>query len=200
MDRDGFAWPSQPTLAKAARVSDRTVRRHIEQAVALGWLSVDLAGHTGQGWRRHAYRCAIPDQLAVDDKDEELADVYSSKLGDVDPIEGADMMVSSPSAERADITVSSPSLQHAETCGHPAQEGADISSEGADAGDQNVRTQLCPTISSSELLNLNSHRSEAQLAQRARDFVDVGMSEESRRARQQARTLAERIRMEETGT
>jgi helix-turn-helix protein len=198
MDRDGFAYPGQATLAKGARASVRTIRRHIDQAQALGWIGVSLAGNSGQAWRHYAYRCCIPDDVFLDEKDDALADVVASQHGDIEATEGADSIVSSPNGSRADIAVSAASVEHPakcstkptnnpvanETCGHPTPEGADIrSTTCGQAGGQKVRTKLVPTNSRSETPVLRTHvRVEAQPAEAGAHVVaDATKAEEKKR-------------------
>lgn len=183
MNRDGFAYPSQVTVARGARASVRTIRRHMDQAERLGWVAIELAGNAGQGWRRHGYRCAVPDHVVLDESDEALADVVESQSGPIESSKRADILMSSPNRRpsftmsREDTIVSSPldaaSETLPETCGHPEQERADIRGKGADTGDQNVRTKLVPTNSSSnsqseEGLQEEAHAAAAAARQRAR--------------------------------
>jgi len=93
MDKDGFAYPRQALLARGARASVRTVRRHIQQAQRMGWIGVTESRTGGQSWRRHMYRAAVPDSITLDEKDEALSDVITAQNGDIEP-KGADTLVS----------------------------------------------------------------------------------------------------------
>jgi Helix-turn-helix domain len=74
MDRDGYAYPSQETIAKGASVSEKTAQRKLDTARKLGWLHVETRGRTGQGWKLHGYRCCIPDHIAVGAPDQRIID------------------------------------------------------------------------------------------------------------------------------
>ncbi|MCJ8501029.1 helix-turn-helix domain-containing protein [Desulfatitalea alkaliphila] len=64
MDPDGGnCFPSTATLATAAGISERSVCTHLDIAVETGWLFKAVAGHNGQGWRRHCYHPTIPKAL-----------------------------------------------------------------------------------------------------------------------------------------
>jgi hypothetical protein len=186
MDRDGYAWPSQSLWAKGSRVTERTIRRHMERAVALGWLAVETAGRTGQGWRHYAYRACVPDHLQLDDLDESISDALTAQNGGIDPQKGADTIVSSRQAKGADIAVSSPTAPRGQTCGHQAPEGADI--QGTTCGHsyvQNVRTQLCPTNSRSETPAYKTPQTEAQRS--APSTRDVSLKREEQEPEVQQR-------------
>jgi hypothetical protein len=77
--RDGYAFPGQATIAKGARASVRTVRRHIDQAESEGWLRVELDHRTGKGWRRNVYLCVVPEDLEehLNEKDSELREAQT---------------------------------------------------------------------------------------------------------------------------
>ena len=106
MDRHGFAFPGQPTWAKAARKSVRMLQRYIARGRRLGWLEVINAGRSGKGWAFNGYRCCIPDGIELDAKDEEIATAIVAEAGDID---GDDTMMSQPGAVGNDIAMSSPS-------------------------------------------------------------------------------------------
>lgn len=118
MDRDGFAFPNQDTIAKGSRNSVRTVRRHVDQAVAAGWLSVSLAGRGGQGWRHQSYRACVPDHIDLGATDDAISDSLSAQFGDTEapakpvtarPPEAPDKLMTGAGIERADTSLSSPS-------------------------------------------------------------------------------------------
>jgi len=73
MDENGFAYPSNRTWAKAARMSINTLRKHIQTAKDEGWLGVNERGGAGQKWKLNTYRCAVPDAIELTEKDETLA-------------------------------------------------------------------------------------------------------------------------------
>lgn len=126
MDGNGLCHPSQKTIAKGARTTERTVRRHLARAEALGWLHISERRAQGHGWRRHEYRATVPPEVDLSDVDEELREYALTEYGEVE--------------ERADMIVSGPSTDEPETCGHidpnvrtPVTERADIAvSKGAD--------------------------------------------------------------------
>src|SRR5262249_3584922 len=125
MNDDGLAYPGQDTLARGAHASVRTIRRHMKEAEALGWVHIELSGRTGQGWRHYVYRSVVPDHVPLEGKDRVLADLAADECR---VPQGTDTAMSSPTSRRADTIVSPPSS----TCGHAEQEGADIPREGAD--------------------------------------------------------------------
>lgn len=68
MNRDGSGRVPQPTLAAAARVSERSVRRHLDHGYALGLLARTARGHRrgdGSGWSSR-YQLTLPHALATD--------------------------------------------------------------------------------------------------------------------------------------
>lgn len=54
-DRHGHAWPSQKELAKACRMSERSVRTAVKALEALGWISREATntGKTGRANDRY---------------------------------------------------------------------------------------------------------------------------------------------------
>jgi hypothetical protein len=177
LDRDGFAYPAQKTLARGARTSVRTIRRHMRQAVGLGWMSMEQMNQGGQDWRCYRYRCAVPDHIPLSRLDETMADGIVSNYAE---IEGADKAMSSPSTERADSIVSPPASAPNPTCGHPRPQRADIQSTTCgQAGGQNVRTQLVPTNSRLET-HVRTHVGEGALA---RTVCANGISKEDQEAK-----------------
>jgi hypothetical protein len=83
MDRRGFAFPSQETLATASRVSLRTVQRHLHAAIQAGWLHAQLAGRTDRKWRHYCYRCCIPDHIEVDEQQESVSNAMVAESGEI---------------------------------------------------------------------------------------------------------------------
>lgn len=57
MDRDGVCWPSQATVAKAARTTPPTVSRLLKRAVRNGWLKRRRRPNPHRGY---VYRAAVP--------------------------------------------------------------------------------------------------------------------------------------------
>ncbi len=195
MDDNGFAYPGQQTLAHGARASVRTIRRHMEQAQKLGWVEFELAGRSGQGWRRYIYRCAVPDHVPLGEKDEMLADAVASEWGN---IKRADTLVSSPSPKRADTLMAAPSPKGADTCGQSAQKRADIGDTTCgQAGGPKVRTKLSPMNSRSETHASNSRSHEGAALPRhpvAHAIPDERQrSEEIERNRRAATRLCEEL-------
>lgn len=196
MDDHGFAYPGQETLARGARSSIRTIRRHMEQAQKLGWVDFELAGRTGQGWRQYLYRCCVPDHVRLGDKDEVLADAVVSEFGD---IERADTRMSSPSPGREDTSVSAPSPKRADTCGQPAQKRGDTGAATCgQAGGQNVRTQLVPRNSRSETPALTHASYEGGAL--TRPAVTHAIPDETQKAEEIERRRREAARLIETVT
>jgi hypothetical protein len=97
MDGEGFAYPGQPKWAKAARTSVRNLQRHIAKGRRLGWIDVVNAGRGGKGWAFNGYRCCVPDDVPLDEKDERISDAIIAQAGDV----GDDTAMSSPTIPRA---------------------------------------------------------------------------------------------------
>jgi hypothetical protein len=193
MDRDGYAYPGQESIAAGMRASVRTVRRLIDAAARMGWLHVEEFKVTGKGWRRNSYRCTVPLHLDLEEMDENLRDVIVSQVGDVDDEEsahGADTRMAAPTAteepaphvalqlpRRAAMMVSAPVTRVRDACVTRAlHDGADISPLGADirdawcgqAGGQMVRTQLWPMKYSVEVVSSRSSQYEGPLARSAR--------------------------------
>jgi hypothetical protein len=73
-----------------------TLRRHVHSAVKAGWLGVEVERGTKQSWKRHLYRCAIPEHIELSEKDEILSLSVASEFGDID--EGVSIMADTPSA------------------------------------------------------------------------------------------------------
>ena len=66
MDMDGMCFPSTVIIAKAAKISERCVCEHLEKANKAGWIKKMVAGHSGQGWKRHKYSAVIPDKALTE--------------------------------------------------------------------------------------------------------------------------------------
>ena len=113
MDEDGFAFPNQSSIALGARISERTVRRHLADAERLGWLSIDSVNLGGLGWRRHEYRATVPTNVPIAGADREIcAEVQLEALA--------------PSREERAETMSAPSDTQGEAV--PSKKGADMKS------------------------------------------------------------------------
>ncbi len=165
MNRDGYAYPSQATLAKASRRSVRMLRRYINRAEEMNWLAVVTAGHTGQGWRHHGYRACVPDEIPLTDADEDISRALEAQLGEIQPGERADTVMSSSSLKRADTSMAARQ--------DSAYEGADIQNRNvrtsaSERGDTSVSATcghgyvpLTPPLNSR---SLNSRSEEARLA------------------------------------
>jgi hypothetical protein len=119
MDKQGFAYPGQPTWAKAARMSTRMLQRYIARGRSLEWLVVVNAGRGGRGWAYNGYRCCIPDGIQLDEKDEAIADAIVAQAGDIEG--GDDTMMSSPSGVGSDMAMSSPSGKPSAKPLHPEE-------------------------------------------------------------------------------
>jgi hypothetical protein len=63
-DDRGHAFPGVREIAKRAGVRADTVASHVNLAVNEGWLTRDLAGAGGLGWRRASYNLRIPERLS----------------------------------------------------------------------------------------------------------------------------------------
>jgi hypothetical protein len=177
MDRHGFAFPGQPTWAKAARRSVRMLQRYIARGRTLGWLEVVNAGRSGKGWAFNGYRCCVPDGIELDEKDESIAEAIIAEAGDVD---GDDTMMSLPQVSRSDIAMSSPAGKpSSKPSGTPSPDvprldGDDMARTmvttsgtfGDDISGNLVATQLWRTNSCSE----NSH------SENSRESLKVGLT------------------------
>lgn len=152
MDERGVAYPSQKTLARAARGCVRTVKSHVKQAKALGWLEVELAGRNGKGWRHYAYRCTVPDAVAIS-VDERGATIVAPP---------------SPSAPQRGATANAP----------PTPQGGAILSEGGASPSTEVVQQLVPTNSYSETPALRTKSKSA--ASRPRDTRSAAQEPQAR--------------------
>jgi hypothetical protein len=168
MNRGGYAYPSQESWARGARVSKRTVQRHQKLAVATGWLVIEDARRVGtHGWRQNAYRCAIPDALELDDQEEAISEAIGNEGGEIEPHEGDDTQMSSASLKPSDSIVSSrpnrggdtmmsprspPERPHDRTTWrHGALNVTTWDDQRGDMGRHNVATSGCRTNSRKKL-------------------------------------------------
>jgi hypothetical protein len=129
MDADGYTFVGQARIAEGARASVRTVQRHLETAMRLGWLRVQLtrvasrdSPHTSF---KNNYWACVPEDLELSAVDNELRDDVGSQSDD--SAEGGDTAMSSPrcfTVERDDTETI--------RCRHPEAEGDDKSAEGCD--------------------------------------------------------------------
>jgi hypothetical protein len=186
MNRDGYAFPGQQTIARGARASVRTVQRHIEKAEREGWIGVRLAGRGGQGWRHLAYRAAIPADLNLSYLDETIADTIEGSEG---VIEGGDPIVSPPYTRRDAVAASvSPASSQATSqaeglasastrSDNKRSEVATVDGEGGDISDANVATQLCRTNSRSETPASLTHAPEEARYARVRILRPLGFQD-----------------------
>ena len=69
----GRCWPSQARLAEESGAHRRTIRRHLEEAAAAGWLFRVRHAGSGQSWAKYSYQATLP--ADVDD----ILDDYLSK-------------------------------------------------------------------------------------------------------------------------
>jgi hypothetical protein len=101
MDEDGFAYPSLRTWAIGARMSRNTLTKHFKAAVRDGWLGVTSEQtERGKAWRLHTYRCAVPDQIELPEKDQALAESLISRFGPIEnDTEGGSTYVSQQNIE-----------------------------------------------------------------------------------------------------
>lgn len=66
-------FPSEGTIAEKVGLSVRSVRRHIAEIEAAGWIRREKVGN-GQGWRRSVYTILFPSHLPKN-KDPWLAEM-----------------------------------------------------------------------------------------------------------------------------
>jgi hypothetical protein len=90
LDDDGFGWPSQKAIAKAACLVEKTAQKFVAQAIDQGWLAA--AATHGRKWKLYQYRASVPDDLAncetmKEAKITRLVDTFIAKNG---PIEESD--------------------------------------------------------------------------------------------------------------
>jgi hypothetical protein len=63
-DVGGGCYPTQEKLAEASGLTDRAIRKHIDDAVSAGWLKKKEHGFRGQKWRSYEYEAAWPGETA----------------------------------------------------------------------------------------------------------------------------------------
>jgi hypothetical protein len=166
MNREGACFPNQATIAKASRLSERSVRRQLRQAAEGGWLSREFMHRGGHASRNHFYRATVPDHVALDERDENLSEGLEARTepgrADTQMSERQQRpatMMAAPSG-RADTQMSAPQSS-APTCGHSdAQRPA--KSEERPAIQSNDRTSRCPPNSSVLTLQSELTKSEAR--------------------------------------
>ena len=84
MDANGFAFPSLRTWAEASCMSVNTLRKHLQTAVERRWIVVDQRHGREKGWAQNRYRCVVPSEIELNEKDEMLADALVAKVGDIE--------------------------------------------------------------------------------------------------------------------
>lgn len=163
MDGDtGIAWPGQQLIADGARVSVKTVQRHIKLAKRIGWLGVTSKFSGGKSWRHYVYRAAIPDHLPLTRDELKVSDAITAEFGRI----GGDDTLVSPRSNGSDTLVSPRS-------GNACTEGGDKRGvkvatnhhEGGDTGDAKVATRGCRTKSSLKVSSQKCASEEACIAQ-----------------------------------
>lgn len=141
MDDDGFAYPNLRTWAAGACMSTNTLSKHYKAALRDGWLGVERNPQGGQSWKRNSYRAAVPANVKLPEKDEQLSDVLISEFGDIENHEEESCVTQSetPTAQTCitqDETPSTPScLTYAET---PCAEISAANAEGVSNGHAKV--------------------------------------------------------------
>jgi hypothetical protein len=80
MDENGFAYPGLRTWAAGARMAVNTLRKHLDAAVRGGWLGVEVSHSKSH---HNIYRCAVPPDVPLTEKDELLSLALSSQFGDI---------------------------------------------------------------------------------------------------------------------
>jgi len=219
MDRHGFAYPGQPTWAKAARKSVRMLQRYIARGRGLGWLEVINAGRGGKGWAFNGYRCCIPDGIELNEKDEAIATAIVAEAGDVD---GDDTVMLPPSDVGRDIAMSPPieksSTKHSNPGGLrgtkpsastvQAQGRDDMASKmvttsealGGDKSSNLVATQLWRTNSRSENSHSENSREGLKVGLTATTLTNRDEMLAAKAQEQKDRKRASIIRLLKTGT
>jgi hypothetical protein len=57
-----------------------TLRKHVDAAVASGWLGRESRQGSGKGWKLHVYQTAVPDSVQLSEKDEQLTDILAAQV------------------------------------------------------------------------------------------------------------------------
>lgn len=179
MNRAGSCFPNQRTIAKATRMSERTVRRQMREAESLGWVGREFMHRGGHASRNHLYRACVPDHVSLDDRDEEVSDLLEAQDGRIESPQRPDTQVSAPAqrpasivaapSEGADTQMSAPDIGApcgSSTTGQPAPEHAAKSDERP-AIRSNDRPPGWPPNSSLLTPHPNTHKSEAHAEARA---------------------------------
>jgi hypothetical protein len=112
-DDSGYAFPSLRTWAKGARMAIGTLRKHIDTAVRLEWLGVEVWQQKGKNWRQNVYRCSVPAHVELNAKDQALADLLVAEYGEIG--EGVSTMDDTAKAENAPAVSPRVIQQHPET-------------------------------------------------------------------------------------
>jgi len=126
MNREGFTSVSQRTLAHAARMDPKTLRKHLRRAEREGWLGIEKRRGGGQAWAGSLYRATCPNSIGLPEKDTALADSIRAEFA---PVENEGEGTSVPHVDKGE-GVRIPSRSRAKTL-----EGG----EGAGNGHVNVR-------------------------------------------------------------
>jgi len=66
MDEKCYCFPSIKYLAKRTGLTEKTVGKHLNNAVKLGWLIRRIRGVNGQGWRCYEYLGTYPQRDVAD--------------------------------------------------------------------------------------------------------------------------------------
>jgi hypothetical protein len=85
MNDDGFTFVGMRRLAHDARMHIRTLKSHLDEAIASGWLSCPGGM---QPRRKTTYRACVPDSIKLDDRDQELSDYLSTQFGAIEAESG----------------------------------------------------------------------------------------------------------------
>jgi len=82
MDGDtGYAFPGIRTWAGGARMAVNTLRKHLKSAIEGGWLGVEVSHSKSH---HNIYRCAVPLDIELSEKDEMLATALVAQFGDIE--------------------------------------------------------------------------------------------------------------------
>jgi hypothetical protein len=84
MDKDGYCYPSQDTIARSASMAPYTVQKAIARANAGGWIAVFPRQGDGQRWRNYEYRACIPASVELSESHQRHADDDLRTLAPVD--------------------------------------------------------------------------------------------------------------------